>query len=288
LKWLTTLLLPILLSATHAIGQISVKTRQVDARRVMNAIEQQSDYRFVYDESSIQFPTVDVELTNASVEQALSSLFANTSIDYKIVKKTILLKRTTSSTRPVNSTNGQKEASQRYTFTGNVQNAEGVALAGASVRLKNTDKATSTEESGYFVLESETQTGTIQISFVGYETIELSAKQQMGTIVLPMLASEISEVTVNVNTGYQSIPKERATGAFGSLPKESLEQQRLNYLNTLLVGRIAGNHDGRIRGTTSMNGVTDPLFVVDGFPIETSAIQSNGNIEEALPNLNLE
>src|SRR5690606_18837888 len=200
----------------------------------------------------------------------------------------ILLKRTTSSTRPVNSTNGQKEASQRYTFTGNVQNAEGVALAGASVRLKNTDKATSTDESGYFVLESETQTGTIQISFVGYETIEISAKQQMGTIVLPMLASEISEVTVNVNTGYQSIPKERATGAFGSLPKESLEQQRLNDLNTLLEGRIAGYHDGRIRGTTSMNGVTNPLFVVDGFPIETSAIQFNGNIEEALPNLNLE
>ena len=288
LKWLTTLLLPILLSATHAIGQISVKTRQVDARRVMNAIEQQSDYRFVYDESSIQFPTVDVELTNASVEQALSSLFANTSIDYKIVKKTILLKRTTSSTRPVNSTNGQKEASQRYTFTGNVQNAEGVALAGASVRLKNTDKATSTDESGYFVLESETQTGTIQISFVGYETIEISAKQQMGTMVLPVLTSEINEVTVSVNTGYQTIPKERATGAFGSLPKESLEQQRLNDLNTLLEGRIAGYHDGRVRGTTSMNGVTNPLFVVDGFPIETSAIQFNGNIEEALPNLNLE
>src|SRR5690606_14374283 len=134
LKWLTTLLLPILLSATHAIGQISVKTRQVDARRGMNAIEQQSDYRFVYDESSIQFPTVDVELTNASVEQALSSLFANTSIDYKNVKKTIILKRTKSSTRPVTSTSGQQEASRRHKLTGNVQNSEGVSLAGASVR----------------------------------------------------------------------------------------------------------------------------------------------------------
>src|SRR5690606_28417772 len=125
LKWLTTLLLPILLSATHAIGQISVKTRQVDARRVMNAIEQQSDYRFVYDESSIQFPTVDGELTNAAVEQAQSRHFAKTSNDYKIVKKTILVNRTTSSTQPLNSTNGQKEAARRYTLTGTVQYAEG-------------------------------------------------------------------------------------------------------------------------------------------------------------------
>ncbi|NGM66813.1 SusC/RagA family TonB-linked outer membrane protein [Sphingobacterium sp. SGR-19] len=288
LKWLASLLLSIILFSSHSIGQISVKARQVDARKVMNSIEQQSNYRFVYDENSIQFPVVNVELTNASIEQALAKIFANTDIEYKIVKKNILLKNTVQPTSRVKSPNNRGDMSQRYTFTGNVENEEGIALGGASVRLKNTNIATSTDENGYFVLESETQKGIIQISFIGYEIIEVPAKIQMGTVVLPILASEISEVTVNVNTGYQTIPKERATGAFGSLPKESLEQQRLNDLNTLLEGRIAGYHDGRIRGTTSMNGVTSPLFVVDGFPIETSAIQFNGNIEEALPNLNLE
>jgi len=288
LKWVTPLLLSIILFSSHSIGQISVKARQVNAKRILNDIEQQSNYRFVYDESSIQFPLVNVELTNASIEHALSILFANTDIAYKIVKKNILLKNINQSASPVVSINNQEDVPQRYTYTGNVQNEEGTALAGASVRLKNTDIVTSTDESGHFMLESETQKGIIQISFVGYETIEVSAKIQMGAIVLPMLASEISEVTVNVNTGYQTISKERATGAFGSLPKESLEQQRLSDLNTLLEGRIAGYHDGRIRGTTSMNGVTSPLFVVDGFPIETSAIQFNGNVEEALPNLNLE
>src|SRR5690606_6314158 len=288
LKWVTPLLLSIILFSSHSIGQISVKARQVNAKRILNDIEQQSNYRFVYDESSIQFPLVNVELTNASIEHALSTLFANTDIAYKIVKKNILLKNINQSASPVVSINNQEDVPQRYTYTGNVQNEEGTALAGASVRLKNTDIVTSTDESGHFMLESETQKGIIQISFVGYETIEVSAKIQMGAIVLPMLASEISEVTVNVNTGYQTISKERATGAFGSLPKESLEQQRLSDLNTLLEGRIAGYHDGRIRGTTSMNGVTSPLFVVDGFPIETSAIQFNGNVEEALPNLNLE
>src|SRR5690606_12233232 len=231
------LLLSILLPATHAIAQISVKVRQVDARRIMNAIEQQSEYRFVYDESNIQFPTVDAELTNASIEQALSTLFANTNIAYKIVKKTILLKSTTQSTRGVSNTNSQADISQRHTFTGKVQNADGTALGGASVLLKNTDIAASTDENGYFVLESETQTGTIQISLSGYEIIEVSAKQQLRTPVPTLQASEINEVTVSVTTGYQTIPKERATGAFGSLPKESLEQQRLNDLNSLLEGR---------------------------------------------------
>src|SRR5690606_31502182 len=92
LKWVTPLLLSIIFFSSHSIGQISVKARQVNAKRILNDIEQQSNYRFVYDESSIQFTLVNVELTNASIEHTLYTLFANTDITYKIVKKNILLK----------------------------------------------------------------------------------------------------------------------------------------------------------------------------------------------------
>lgn len=287
--WAAPLISSVVLFSSNAFSQITLKVKQANAKSVINAIEQQSGYRFVYDESSIKFPSLNADLNNASIEKALASVFANTAIEYKIVKKNILLKNsnTAASSNSVRTT-ANEDIVQNYVFTGRVINESGTALSGASVKLKNTAIATSTDENGEFELESPVRTGILQISFLGHQTIEVAAKTQMTAITLPLLPAEIEEIAVNVSTGYQTIPKERATGAFGSLPKKSLEQQRLNSLSSLLEGRIAGYHDGRIRGTTSMNGITNPLFVVDGFPIENNDIQFNGNIKETLPNLNLE
>ncbi|MGN6510304.1 MAG: SusC/RagA family TonB-linked outer membrane protein, partial [Chitinophaga sp.] len=92
----------------------------------------------------------------------------------------------------------------------------------------------------------------------------------------------------NYATGYQTLSKERATGAFATVTASSLKQQRLSDLNSLLEGRVAGYNNGLIRGTTSMNGVTSPLYVVDGFPVENTTFGFGGSLEENLPGLNLE
>ncbi|MFD2556542.1 SusC/RagA family TonB-linked outer membrane protein [Sphingobacterium tabacisoli] len=287
--WAAPLISSVVLFSSNAFAQITLKVKQANAKSVINAIEQQSGYRFVYDESSIKFPSLNADLNNASIEKTLAAVFANTAIEYKIVKKNILLKNsnTAASSNSV-STTANEDIVQNYLFTGRVINEAGTALSGASVKLKNTAIATSTDENGEFKLESPVRTGTLQISFLGHQTIEVAARTQMTSITLPLLPAEIEEIAVNVSTGYQTIPKERATGAFGSLPKKSLEQQRLNNLSTLLEGRIAGYHKNTLRGTTSMNGMTTPLYVVDGFPIENTKSSSFGSITEDLPNLNLE
>lgn len=95
----------------------------------------------------------------------------------------------------------------------------------------------------------------------------------------------LEEVVV---TGYQTISRERSTGSFVKVDNKKLEQVRLNSLNTLLEGRVSGYTDGLIRGTTSMNGMTTPLYVVDGFPIENTRYDSDGNLNENLPLLNME
>ncbi|MCT1524131.1 SusC/RagA family TonB-linked outer membrane protein [Sphingobacterium hotanense] len=287
--WILSLAASVVLFSSNAFSQITLKFRQTNAKEVMSSIEKQSGYRFVYDESSIQFPQINVNVSNGSIEQILAQTFAKTNIEYKIVQKNILLKNTsTTKTQTGSGEVGKAEVAQNFTFSGRVVSETGTGLAGASVRLKNSDIVVSTNENGNFTLESNSRTGTLQISFLGHQTIEVTARPQLGNLVLPLLTAEIEEIAVSVSTGYQTIPKERATGAFGSLPKKSLEQQRLNSLSSLLEGRIAGYQDGRIRGTTSMNGITTPLFVVDGFPIENNDIQFNGNIKEVLPNLNLE
>ncbi|TJY66098.1 SusC/RagA family TonB-linked outer membrane protein [Sphingobacterium alkalisoli] len=288
-QWLLPLAASVVLFSSNAFSQITLRVKRADARTVISSIEQQSGYRFVYDEGNIQFPIVDVDISNVSIERALAAAFDDSNLTYKIVKKNILIKNKTKSASKASAPGRvEQEIVQSYTFSGKVVDAANTPLAGASVRLKNTDIFTSTNEEGIFILTSNRQKGTLQISFIGHQTVEVPAQTQVGNIVLPELEAELEEIAVTVSTGYQTIPKERATGAFASLPKKSLEQQRLNDLSTLLEGRIAGYHNGRVRGTTSMKGVTNPLYVVDGFPIENNTIAFNGNIEEALPNLNLE
>ncbi|MDR2284024.1 MAG: SusC/RagA family TonB-linked outer membrane protein, partial [Sphingobacterium sp.] len=287
--WILSLAASVVLFSSNAFSQITLKFRQTNAKEVMSSIEKQSGYRFVYDESSIQFPQINVNVSNGSIEQVLAQTFAKTNIEYKIVQKNILLKNTsTTKTQTGSGEVGKAEVAQNFTFSGRVVSETGTGLAGASVRLKNSDIVVSTNENGNFTLESNSRTGTLQISFLGHQTIEVTARPQLGNLVLPLLTAEIEEIAVSVSTGYQTIAKERVTGAFAQLPTESLKQQRLNNLSTLLEGRIAGYHNGLLRGTTSMNGVTAPLYVVDGFPVDNNRIDSYGSITEALPNINLE
>lgn len=89
-------------------------------------------------------------------------------------------------------------------------------------------------------------------------------------------------------TGYQTLSRERSTGSFTQVQAKDLEQIRPASLGNLLEGQIAGYNDGMIRGVSSMNGVTSPLYVVDGFPIENTKYNSYGSLEEAVPQLNME
>ena len=69
---------------------------------------------------------------------------------------------------------------------------------------------------------------------------------------------------------------------------KKLETQRLSSVSSLMEGRIAGYSDGKIRGVTSMNGLTTPLYVIDGFPVEKTISDGLGNWVENVPDLNIE
>lgn len=89
-------------------------------------------------------------------------------------------------------------------------------------------------------------------------------------------------------TGYQTISQERSTGAFDKISGKTLEMKRMSNLSSLLNGEVAGYSDGIIRGYSTMNAQKTPLYVIDGFPIENTSLDSHGSATESLPFLNLE
>lgn len=186
---------------------------------------------------------------------------------------------------------GAASAQQSRSITGIVRDEAGEPLMGArigtlKVRPGDGVHVAATDLNGHFELSFPGNVRQVVVSYVGYEpqTIALTGAASYD-IRLKSAAREIGEVVV---TGYQTISKERATGSFARIDTRDLETQRLSSVGSLLQGRVAGYQDGRIRGVTSMNGLTTPLYVIDGFPVEKTTNNGYGSWVESVPDLNLE
>jgi TonB-linked SusC/RagA family outer membrane protein len=156
------------------------------------------------------------------------------------------------------------------------------------VREEGTNVGTTTDVNGAFSLPVDKEYTNIVVSYIGKKDARYRLK--VGGNMKAILEDDVQNLNDVVVTGYQTISKERATGSFTKVTSEQLAQKRYSDLSTMLEGEIAGYNSSSnlIRGTTTMNGVANPLYVIDGFPIESSRYDQYGSIEESIPNLNLE
>lgn len=182
-------------------------------------------------------------------------------------------------------------AQRNRTIHGIVVDENKEPLPAAHVKQVNDDPKGSiaaiiTDIQGHFTLTLPYGTKEIEASYLGYtsQRIKLTATNDY-YIALQPSTELLDEVVV---TGYQTISKERATGAFSKVDAKKLETQRLSDMGSMLEGRVAGYSDGKIRGVTSMNGLTTPLYVIDGFPVEKTTNDGYGNWIESVPDLNME
>lgn len=178
------------------------------------------------------------------------------------------------------------------TISGIVVDENDEPLAGATVREVSLDPDRSvamviTDLHGHFSLNVHPDTKEIEAWFLGYSIrkIKLGSGDSY-RIVLNPDEEMLDEVIV---TGYQTLSKERTTGSFAKVDREQLESMRINSVGDMLEGHIAGYTDGKIRGTTSMLGMTTPLYVIDGFPVErTEVTYAGGGFEESVPDINVD
>ena len=178
------------------------------------------------------------------------------------------------------------------TISGIVVDENDEPLAGATVReiplsSDNSVAMVITDLNGHFSLTVPQTTTEIEAYFLGYLTkkVKLTSADSY-KIALQPNDEMLDEVVV---TGYQTLSKERTTGSFAKIDRKQLENQRITSVSDMLEGHIAGYTDGKIRGTTSMQGVTTPLYVVDGFPVErTEVTYAGGGFSESVPDINID
>jgi TonB-linked SusC/RagA family outer membrane protein len=171
-------------------------------------------------------------------------------------------------------------------ISGTITGTTGEPLIGASVVLKGTSNGAITDLDGKYALKIPSQSGTLVVSFVGYESQDVAIGSSSVIDVTLAEGSALSEVVV---VGYGTQKKSQTTGAISSINSRQLTEMPITNVAQALQGRIAGvdvvqsgSKPGsvptiRVRGRRSFRASNDPLYVVDGIPLA-------GGFEDLNPN----
>jgi len=182
--------------------------------------------------------------------------------------------------------------------TGRVLDAQDrTPLPGVNVRIKGSSNGVATGEDGSFTLPAP-QGAVLVFTYVGYETRELTVTGTRNiTVSLSKGNRDLNEVLV---VGYGTQKKANVTGAIATLNAQHLDERPIARVDQALVGQMAGvqvkqtsgapgkGFQIKVRGTGSINAGTEPLYVIDGFPLDVSSPSTSGNFAQgsALDNIN--
>ena len=257
---------------------ISIEMNNATVEEVLNEIEMNSGYHFLYNNQLIDVDRkVSVKADADNIESVLHDLFDGTNVAYKIVNKQIVLgpkqSRSVAETAAV---------SQAKVIKGNVVDKNGEPIIGANIRVKGTTVGTITDVDGNFTLKLEDNADFIEVSYIGYKTQSVSLKGKKDlSIVLNEDTETLDEVVV---VGYGVQKKADLSGAVATVPTKVLKDRPVTNVGQALQGAVANMNvtigsgqatdspSFNIRGTTSLNG-GDPLVVIDG--VVSSAAELN-------------
>ncbi len=179
-------------------------------------------------------------------------------------------------------TTGQLLAQTPVIISGRVTDETGQALPGETVLLKNTSNGTTTNAEGTYRLTVPTTNATLVVSYVGYLSQEIAVAGR-STIDAQLAPGDktLNEVAV---VGYGTQQKKDLTGAIATVGSRDIQKVPVSGFDQALKGQVAGlqitNTSGApggntsilVRGISSITGGNDPLFVIDGFPVNNAGV----------------
>ncbi|MCH7407423.1 SusC/RagA family TonB-linked outer membrane protein [Belliella aquatica] len=186
----------------------------------------------------------------------------------------------------------QIKAQSTYPVTGKVSTVNKEPIPGAMVILKGSSRGVVTDEEGVFVLNLSAGEAILRVSYLGYATIDQAISVPISEPIQIELKEEgLSMETFEiVSTGYEELPKERATGSFAQVDNELLNRRvSTNLLDRLedvtpglVFNRTGGGDPISIRGRSTISANANPLIVIDNFPYDGPLESINPNDVESI------
>lgn len=262
-------------------ARIDLEMSNVTLSQVFQRIEQLTDYMFIYkseDVRAIQHVTVDAR--QMMVRDVLEKCLENTGLSYVFKRNVIVIQKAVK----------DEPEKNIVRISGKVTDEKDEPLPGVTVFVKGFIRGvgTSTDNAGrYSVSVPKVEKLSLVFSFVGMEPKEIMyTGQDTINVVLREMVNEMDEVTV-VSTGYQTVNRKDMVGSYTTLKAEDIMLPAYSSIDQMLQGQVAGmvitNSSARagaspkiqIRGTSTILGNQDPIWVIDGIiqddPIEINA-----------------
>jgi TonB-linked SusC/RagA family outer membrane protein len=186
-----------------------------------------------------------------------------------------------------------RHVAAEWTLTGKVTSPTGEGLPGVTVVVKGTTLGTTSNPDGTFSLSVPEKAGTLVFSFIGFQTQEKPFSGP-GSFAIK-LSDDTKSLDEVVVVGYGTQKRADVTSAIATMDARKLEERPIARVDQALVGQLAGvvvkqtsGVPGRpfsiqVRGAGSISAGSEPLYVIDGFPLETVGASSNGRFGSGNP-----
>jgi len=266
-------------------AKVTLSRKSSPLEVILNEIENQTDYLFVINSQVNIQQKISVEVKEKPVSKVLDEIFARTDVHYVMEGTHIVLSNKNMSQNSVDQ--------QIRTITGKITDEMGEPLIGVSISVKGTESGTITNIKGEFSVSGNFNNKTVLIiSYIGMKKQEIEIGSRSHINIAMVSDSEFLDEVVVV--GYGTQRKRDLTGAIASVNAEKIAEQATTNAIQSLQGKIAGvnivqdswnpgaSGSIQIRGRRSLSASNDPLYVVDGIPIERGINEINPSEIESI------
>lgn len=276
------------ISAKGLSQTVTISRQNISLAKIFRDIQRQTGYNFLCTKEQLSRSNkINIDLKNAPVKEVLDHVFKDQPLTYDILNNTIIVKKkeTVAGEQPV--------IPPPVHISGIVtDSATGKPLAGVTVKVKGNTMGTITDADGKFSLDVPDD-AVLEVSYLGYISKEIPVNGRTDLrLTLTAVATGLNQLVV---IGYGTIAKKDLTGAVSSLGIEDFNKGLQTSVDQMMKGRVPGVHiiqsssepgggvSVRIRGVNSLTASNDPLYVIDGFPIDNTSVTPGGSSMQRNP-----
>lgn len=246
---------PLAYAQTSHPEKITVTVTKKPLENVLEKLSKQYDYQFFYNASLLKGVHVSASLQDADIKNVMKTLLTGTGLQYSIKGRTIVI------------TAIPKKAITKTPLNGRVTDSDGNVLPGVSIFTQDKSQGTITDIDGRFTFSKPLAYGTVlNFSSVGMKPHDVVYSGE--ELLQVVMVEDVKQLDAVIVTGFQTISRERATGAAVIINKDKIDKIQSTNLVSKLEGMSAGlsTYGGSmsIRGTSSFAVGTSPLIVMDG------------------------
>ena len=257
--------------------KVTLDLENVNLFDALQEIEAKTGLSFFFKNTDVNLNSrVTIKVNDKKIGPTLEDLFKGSGTVFKIKNNQIILLN--NARKSIDIKDKLEVVSQQFEVKGKIVDNNGVPLLGATVVVKGTGRGVSADENGKYTIVANNANDVLLFSYIGFEDFETPINNR--STINVTLKESVEKMEEVVLIGYGKVKKENLTGSVSTVDVKNIVNQAPTInLDNALQGQVAGVYVSsssgqpgaaariRIRGTTSLLGSNQPLYVIDGIPV---------------------